>query len=227
MSNGYETPSYETIRIDHPKLRKFAPLISPKAKPIKVKMSDKLRPQGCCYWNVAEEIEAHGGVPIYGWQIMYWPKRFIEAMHHAIWKMPDGTLVDVTAKYESDPVKCHTVFIADDRITINLEKPCYVQSKHFPFKDEPAITDFISAYRNKNIAERAMAELSYKYGYRNQGQKATAKGVSFDPSSIQFPLDFQREIAPIHATFQNAMKQLGTAIRRVKALDAANTRGDA
>ena len=216
-------PNFKTIRIDHPKLRKFAPLVCAGSQPIKVAMSSKQRAAGCCYWNVAEEVRTNGGVAVYGWQIVYWPKRFMEAMHHAIWRMPNGTLLDVTEKYSSDSVESYSVFIIDDSIPIDLDKPNYVQSKHFAFKNDPNVTSFITAYRNKNVAEIAMASLLYKYGYRNEGPKARAKGVSLDPSFFKFPPEFHAESASIGNALNKAMNQLGSAINLIHAADKAST----
>ncbi|NOJ86972.1 SEC-C domain-containing protein [Myxococcus xanthus] len=49
-----------------------------------------------CYMNAREYAAATGGEVLYGWQIWEWPGVLLEAQFHAIVKLPDGGLVDVT-----------------------------------------------------------------------------------------------------------------------------------
>lgn len=51
-----------------------------------------------CFTIVPKQVAAHGGEQHIGWAIWIWPGVFIEAEFHAIWKRPDGRLVDVTRK---------------------------------------------------------------------------------------------------------------------------------
>ena len=49
-----------------------------------------------CFTNVEKQIARHGGTPQYGWRIWEWPYTMIEAEFHAVWRTPDGALVDIT-----------------------------------------------------------------------------------------------------------------------------------
>lgn len=49
-----------------------------------------------CFSNAAEAAAQGGGEIAYGWIIWRWPGRYFEAEHHAVWRMPDGRLRDVT-----------------------------------------------------------------------------------------------------------------------------------
>jgi hypothetical protein len=49
-----------------------------------------------CFDNSEAQARLHGGEAVYGWAIWHWPGRWFEAEHHAVWRKPDGELVDVT-----------------------------------------------------------------------------------------------------------------------------------
>ena len=49
---------------------------------------------------------------IYGWSVWEWPKVFIEAKFHAVWKQPDGSFLDIAPK--SLPIP-RVLFIPDPR----------------------------------------------------------------------------------------------------------------
>ncbi|MGY4403863.1 SEC-C metal-binding domain-containing protein [Bradyrhizobium sp. USDA 3315] len=50
---------------------------------------------GECFSNVAAKVARDGGTLLYGWTIWEWPRVFVEAEHHAIWKS-NGKYVDIT-----------------------------------------------------------------------------------------------------------------------------------
>jgi hypothetical protein len=47
---------------------------------------------------VPQHIAAHGGDQVIGWTIWEWPRVFIEAEFHCIWRQADGILLDITPK---------------------------------------------------------------------------------------------------------------------------------
>ncbi|MEZ0243481.1 MAG: hypothetical protein ACAH11_08915 [Sphingomonas sp.] len=49
-----------------------------------------------CFDNSVAQAAAQGGEAAYGWAIWHWPGRWFEAEHHAVWRRPDGSLLDVT-----------------------------------------------------------------------------------------------------------------------------------
>ncbi len=49
-----------------------------------------------CFDNSVAQAREHGGSAAYGWAIWRWPGRWFEAEHHAVWRRPDGSLLDVT-----------------------------------------------------------------------------------------------------------------------------------
>ena len=64
-----------------------------------------------CFEDVRRQIEKFGGQVQHGWTIWEWPGLFVEAEFHAVWRHPDGTLVDVSPKKDGEEV----ILFAPDR----------------------------------------------------------------------------------------------------------------
>lgn len=56
-----------------------------------------------CFENSETQASRHGGSAAYGWAIWRWPGRYFEAEHHAVWRSPDGGLIDVTPQTGAPP----------------------------------------------------------------------------------------------------------------------------
>ncbi|NIJ20734.1 hypothetical protein FHS95_002426 [Sphingomonas naasensis] len=56
-----------------------------------------------CFDNSVACAQAQGGEAVYGWAIWRWPGRWFEAEHHAVWRGPDGALLDVTPQAGDPP----------------------------------------------------------------------------------------------------------------------------
>ena len=63
-----------------------------------------------CFINVQEKVKNYGGKIIYGWAL-YQSTIICEAIRHAVWKSPDGNLVDITTTNFGFK---KTMFIDDD-----------------------------------------------------------------------------------------------------------------
>ncbi|MFC0512991.1 SEC-C domain-containing protein [Mucilaginibacter angelicae] len=54
-------------------------------------------PKNECFDNVSAKVIAHGGERVVGWSI--WQHDYmLEAEYHAVWRSPEGQLVDITPK---------------------------------------------------------------------------------------------------------------------------------
>ena len=67
-----------------------------------------------CFVNVEAYADANGGSICYGWNIMEWPGILLEAMFHAVWRSPEGDLLDVTPHAEGER---RILFVRDDTRT--------------------------------------------------------------------------------------------------------------
>ncbi len=79
-----------------------------------------------CFVTVAQQVERHGGDQQIGWAIWEWPRVFIEAEFHCVWRSPEGSLVDVSARpihvprvlFLPDPARAY-----EGRQVDNIRKP--------------------------------------------------------------------------------------------------------
>lgn len=112
-------------------------------------------PMGYCYWNVQKQVERFGGEAIYGWLILQWPKLYVEALHHAIWKSPSGDLIDITDKYPTDG-RPFSVFAADDSADISLDAPVFVPTRHFKLSARTEVAALLDVMRRQLDHKRDM-----------------------------------------------------------------------
>ena len=70
---------------------------------------------GRCFLNVGECIKESGGSVLTGWAVRLWPRTFLEAEQHAIWKQVDGRCEDVTPHMTDT----HTLFVRDDNLSFD------------------------------------------------------------------------------------------------------------
>lgn len=52
---------------------------------------------GNCYRNSHDVARSNGGSAQPCWALTWFPGHFVEALHHAVWRRADGTLMEVTA----------------------------------------------------------------------------------------------------------------------------------
>ena len=69
-----------------------------------------------CWFNVEEKVARDGGEPAYGWLVVVYKERWIKAIPHAVWKSPEGTLVDITPPQLSSLNSERTLFLHDEQL---------------------------------------------------------------------------------------------------------------
>lgn len=74
-----------------------------------------------------------------GWAITVWPKVFVEAQHHAVWRDAEGVLRDVTPS-DDGPT---TLFIADDDATYDASKYHGRPNIRVPLRDEKTLRTYL------------------------------------------------------------------------------------
>ncbi|MCL2076033.1 MAG: zinc chelation protein SecC [Betaproteobacteria bacterium] len=83
-------------------------------------------PYNECFLLIEEQVARMGGVPVFGWAIREFPKIMLEAEFHAVWRSPDGELVDISPRPSSPD---RILFVADaeriyrGRQVDNIRKP--------------------------------------------------------------------------------------------------------
>ena len=98
-------------KIIKPYVLKFCSSVVPDATPVYVTcrpLPDA--PVNDCFPIVDRQVASAGGESVIGWAVWEWPKVFIEAEFHAVWKQPDGSLLDIAPKVMPIP---RILFIPD------------------------------------------------------------------------------------------------------------------
>jgi hypothetical protein len=91
---------------------------------------------GACFENVIDIVKRQGGSVQYGWSIREQPRAFVEGEFYAVWRSPDGTLIDVTPRgdgqtqivFLSDPNRVWDGEPIDSRRMMLHERLCYCGS---------------------------------------------------------------------------------------------------
>lgn len=91
-----------------------------------------------CFEATAKHVVEFGGSSVVGWQVWEWPGILIEGEFHAVWKNPDGVLLDVSRKDEGEQ---QILFIPDPRFSHTGET---IDSIRIPIGKNPKIKQLIS-----------------------------------------------------------------------------------
>lgn len=96
--------------------------------------------QNECFPIVDEYILINGGERIIGWALWELPDLYIEAEFHAIWKSPDGELIDLNPR----SLKTENIlFLQDDSI---LYEGFQVNNIRLPLTNNPIVINFLNSY---------------------------------------------------------------------------------
>ncbi|HWY38632.1 MAG TPA: SEC-C domain-containing protein [Bacteroidia bacterium] len=122
---------------------------------------DALAEQNECFDNVQAKIQRDGGDRIVGWQ--FWKHQFmIEAEYHAVWKSPNGELIDITPKNSA------------------IDKIMFVEDLNNPYDGQQL--DNIRLNTTNNLLVNDFIALAQAIFYLfSGGEKARMKMVSFTP----------------------------------------------
>ncbi len=214
MTDNIISPMVRTPALDHAATVQLAHEIRPGTPLLSIPCHPTPLPIGNCYWNAHAMVEGYGGEIQHGWLFFVWPQRYVEAMHHAVWRQPDGTLVDVTQKYRHDPSREQSTFLPDDTIDIDLERLPNIQSRYMLSANRPEIKAFHDAYLAKHEAASRYAKSMYAAGYRCQRQFDMARRILPRPLQIdtRFAGNIKADVDLMNA--KNAL--LADAIKRLK-----------
>ncbi|RYE02238.1 MAG: hypothetical protein EOP61_09075 [Sphingomonadales bacterium] len=97
-----------------------------------------------CFDNSVQQAEMHGGEAAYGWAIWRWPGRWFEAEHHAVWRRPDGRLVDVTPQLGSPG---RVLFLPDPEKVYNPDT--YLRNEMAADSGNPLASEYIDLVRQR------------------------------------------------------------------------------
>lgn len=90
-----------------------------------------------CFGNVDEQVRKSGGSVQLGWQIWEFKNVLIEAEFHAVWKSPEGKLIDITPK----PYAFKTILFIPDNTRQYTGRQ--IDNIRMPLKNDDEINLFI------------------------------------------------------------------------------------
>jgi len=96
-------------------------------------------PTNECFPIVKDRIRTEGGTAVIGWSLWEMPTLFIEAEFHAVWRSPDGSLLDIAPK--ANPTR-RILFLHDPTRTYQGRS---VDNIRRPLCFDPAVIGFLDA----------------------------------------------------------------------------------
>ena len=136
----------KTINEDVYRLRKK---IGVSTEPVFVPVASRTgRKLGDCFADVARKISRDGGSIQHGWTVWESPGTLIEGEFHAVWRSPDGSLLDVTPKADGER---RILFIPDPTRVFQNES---VDNIRLALTDDPAIHRMIGMNEEMNNLRR-------------------------------------------------------------------------
>ena len=140
-------------------------------------------PQNECFPLVVERVIAGGGERILGWQI-WQGQLLVEAEFHAVWKTPEGELIDITPK----PIPLERIlFVADYEAKYEGRQ---VNNIRINITGNPIVDEFIAVhnavFRIENKGKRSLQyELSLSGREANAHQKLSAAKPLLEMMALQ------------------------------------------
>lgn len=111
-----------------------------------------------CYFNVLDVMRSAGGSMQMGWHLQWWPGHFAEALHHSVWRRPDGELEDVT-EGPSGMKLPRTTFIPEAGSMIGGNLSPGIPSKFIQLDHEAGTTEWIELTRERMKLIRRKGDL--------------------------------------------------------------------
>jgi hypothetical protein len=123
-------------------IRVFCKEIDPSQEPLFVKVipGEGCLPN-CCMTNVPEYKKLNGGDIQYGWIIWEAPGQLLDAEFHAVWRRPDGSLVDLTPTMDGEK---SILFLPDSKRVYEHQ---LVENIRKPLSDSPEVIWMIEVSR--------------------------------------------------------------------------------
>jgi len=140
-------------------------------------------PQNECFPLVDERVAADGGERILGWQI-WQGQLLVEAEFHAVWKTPEGELIDITPK----PIPLERIlFVADYKAKYEGRQ---VNNIRINITGNPIVDEFIAVhdavFRIENKGKRSLQyELLLSGREANAHQKLSAAKPLLEKMALQ------------------------------------------
>lgn len=131
---------------------------------------------GECFKNVENYIQKNDGDIQYGWIIWETPNVMLEAEFHAVCKLPNGDLLDITPTNDGEK---EILFLPDNGMKYNGEK---IDNIRYPILKNNIVLQFI---KNSEKMNKEMAKLGDKFT-RNDSLNIFNEIPNYDEINKQF-----------------------------------------
>lgn len=144
-------------------------------------------PPNECFPLVSARVREDRGALVCGWSIWEYPTLFVEAEFHAVWKKPDGSLLDITLKNHAFN---HILFLIDPSREYGGRQ---VDNIRRAMRSDSAITGFIKAAEDEfefmNRGERAFqhGQIAVTGNERAEIQEIMMRKASYFARMLQLP----------------------------------------
>ena len=144
---------------------------------------DRNSPKDECFQLVESRVKAEGGERVLGWQI-WQGQLLVEAEFHAVWRSPEGELIDITPK----PMPSNKILFVIDPTAKYEGKQ--VNNIRINTTNSPLVDEFISVcdaiFRIENKGERALQyELTLSGKEANAHHKLNAAKLMLEMMALQ------------------------------------------
>ena len=153
-----------------------------------------------CFPNVQKYIATNGGELVHGWAIWDWCGEMMEGEFHAVWKSPNGDLIDITPRIL--PLKW-IMFIPDPKTVF---EGFQVNNKRVALTDNPLIHRVITN-ANALFDEMNKGELKHFTGEIRFNERDHPKGFSLLKEKEQIESELLMSFGP---SVMTKMMQLGS-----------------
>jgi hypothetical protein len=159
---------------DDPRVQAFAKDRFPDFPLHDVARTENLVPAQC-YGNVRQRVLDRGGAMILGYLIILWPEHGIEALHHAVWKTPGGTLRDITGPaYHGMETTTVCAFALQGRWDHTKNYDPIAASKFEFLTDDPVFHQMAAALQDRTDLQRQCLPLVNRLSRAQTLQKRRA-----------------------------------------------------
>lgn len=168
------------------RVQTFCAEVSPGSQPVLVSCRPRFdRAANECFSIVEEQIAANGGSMAVGWAIWEWPGVFIEAEYHAVWKSPDGQLLDLTVR---TLLASNILFLADPLREYHGRQ---IDNVRKPLVRDNDLVRFLFIFR-RHFEIMNLGDLAFQHG-----------PISLPPKALKEYQALQKEGARLERRLQN------------------------
>lgn len=134
---------------------------------------------GMCYWNVdAAQKTVRGSEIVFGWLVSIWPGLLIECLHHAVLRLPNGKMLDVT-EYQYGAVP-KVSFVASSELQPSLEWPDHFEPKFYRISADPVVQRYVQVHFAQVSIRRQITERMRAVGAKFVPYEGFAVPEGFD-----------------------------------------------